>query len=220
MNKETVTVIIPAYNEARTIGDVVRVAMSSSVVDDVLVVSDGSTDETVIFAKKAGAQVIDLKQNVGKGGAMIKGLEQTNASIIVFLDADLIGLTARHLELLVRPVLDRTRSMQVGIRDRGFVFTSLAHWLPLISGERALRREIVNGIPQEFYRGFMIEAAFNYFCQSRDLPYGFIDLPHLSIRRKYQKVGWPKAVVQYVAMTGQIVWSLIRVRFAKFIGKF
>lgn len=220
MNKETVTVIIPAYNEAQTIGEVVRVALSSPFVDEVVVVSDGSIDETAVFAEKAGARVIDLKENVGKGGAMIAGLEQTSASIIVFLDADLIGLTVEHLEQLVRPVLDQTRSMQVGIRDRGRIFTSFAHRLPLISGERALRREVAVGIPREFYRGFMIEVAFNYFCQSRGLSYGFVDLPHLSIRRKYQKVGWPKAVVQYVAMTGQIVWSLIRVRFAKFIGKF
>ncbi|MCX6715001.1 MAG: glycosyltransferase [Candidatus Uhrbacteria bacterium] len=220
MNKETVVVIIPAYNEAQTIGDVVCVAASCPLVDEVVVVSDGSLDETADLAKNAGARVINLKQNVGKGGAMIKGLEQTDASIIVFLDADLIGLTTAHLEQLIRPVLDRTRSMQVGIRDRGALFTPLTHWFPLISGERALRREIAEGIPRQFYRGFMIEVAFNYFCQTRSLPYGSVDLPQLSIRRKYQKIGWPKAVVQYVAMTGQIVWSLIRVRFAKFIGKF
>lgn len=220
MNKETVAVIIPAYNEAKTIGDVVCVAVLSSLIDEVIVVSDGSTDETVEVATHAGARTIDLRDNVGKGGAMIKGLEQTHASIIVFLDADLLGLTEKHLEQLVRPVLDRTTSMQVGIRDRGRFFTVLTHWFPLIGGERALRREVVDAIPHEFYRGFMIEAAFNYFCSSRKLPYGVVDLKGLSIRRKYEKVGWPKAVVQYLLMTGQILSSLIRVRFAKFIGKF
>ncbi|OGL71709.1 hypothetical protein A3C09_01800 [Candidatus Uhrbacteria bacterium RIFCSPHIGHO2_02_FULL_47_44] len=220
MNKETVAVIIPAYNEAKTIGGVVRVAVSSPFIDEVIVVSDGSTDETVEVATHAGARVIDLQENQGKGGAMIKGIEQTRASIIVFLDADLIGLTERHLEQLVRPVLDRTCSMRVGIRDRGRFFTALTHWFPLISGERAVRREVVDAIPHTFYCGFMIESAFNYYCKTHGLQYDSVDLKGLSIRRKYEKVGWPKAVVQYLTMTGQILASLIRVRFAKFIGKF
>lgn len=215
-----VAVIIPAYNEAPTIGEVVRVARSSSLVQEVIVVSDASTDETVSLAKQAGATVIDLKQNIGKGGAMRKGLEETCASIIVFLDADLIGLTRDHVEQLVRPVLQGEYAMQVGIRDRGTVFTKLTRVFPIISGERALRREVVDQIPHRFYRGFMIEVAFNYFCQTRRLQHGLVNLKGLSIRRKYEKVGWPKAVVQYVAMTGQIVWAILQVRFARFIGEF
>lgn len=220
MNKETVAVIIPAFNESATIGTVVRVAVLSSLVDEVIVVSDGSTDETARIAKEAGAKTIDLKQNIGKGGAMRKGLEQTQASVIVFLDADLIGFTGEHLAKLIRPVLDRACVMQVGIRDRGPFWTACAHYLPLISGERAVRREILEQIPERFYQGFMIEAAFNYYCRTRRLKRGLVDLKGLSIRRKYQKVGWPKAVVQYSLMTAQIIWAILQVRFAKFIGTF
>lgn len=220
MNKETVAVIIPAFNESATIGAVVRVAVLSPLVDEVIVVSDGSTDETARIAKEAGAKTIDLKQNIGKGGAMRKGLEQTQASVIVFLDADLIGFTGEHLAKLIRPVLDRACVMQVGIRDRGPFWTTCAHYLPLISGERAVRREILEQIPERFYQGFMIEAAFNYYCRTRRLKRGLVDLKGLSIRRKYQKVGWPKAVVQYSLMTAQIIWAILQVRFAKFIGTF
>ena len=220
MNKETVAVIIPAFNESTTIGTVVRVATASSLVDEVIVVSDGSTDETVRIAKEARARTIDLKQNIGKGGAMQKGFEQTQASVIVFLDADLIGFTKDHLEKLIRPVLDQTSMMQVGIRDRGVFWTAFAHHLPIISGERALRREILEHIPKRFYKGFMIEEAFNYYCRTRRLKRGLVDLNGLSIRRKYQKVGWPKAVVQYILMTAQIIWAILQVRFAKFIGTF
>lgn len=220
MNKDTVAVIIPAFNESATIGTVVQIAVSSPFVDEVIVVSDGSTDETVRMAKEAGATTIDLKQNIGKGGAMRKGFEHTQAPVIVFLDADLIGLTSEHLAKLVHPVLDQTVMMQVGIRDRGVFWTALAHYFPIISGERALRREILEQIPERFYQGFMIEAAFNYYCRTRKLKRGLVDLKGLSIRRKYQKVGWPKAVVQYSLMTAQIIWAILQVRFAKFIGTF
>jgi glycosyltransferase involved in cell wall biosynthesis len=220
MNKESIAVIIPAYNEATTIGTVVRVALSSSFVNEVIVVSDGSTDETVRTAQEAGARTIDLKKNIGKGGAMRKGFEQTQASVIVFLDADLIGFTGEHLAKLIRPVLDQTAMMQVGIRDRGVFWTALAHYLPIISGERALRREILEHIPAQFYQGFMIEVALNYHCRTHRLKRGLVDLHGLSIRRKYQKVGWPKAVVQYSLMIVQIIWAILKVRFAKFIGTF
>lgn len=220
MNKQSVAVIIPAYNEALTIGEVVRVARSCNLVDEVIVVSDGSQDETVDVARRAGAAVVDLKENVGKGGAMIVGLQQTQAPTIVFLDADLIGFTLQHIEQLARPVLSGDVAMQVGMRDRGPVFTPLAHLFPIVSGERALRREIAEQIPRAFYHGFMIEAAFNYYCKTRKLPHRLVDLKGLSIRRKYEKVGWPKAVVQYARMTIQISSAILQVRFARFIGKF
>lgn len=220
MIKQTVTAIIPAYNEAHTIGDVVSVVRSCSFVNEVIVVSDGSTDETSSIAKEAGAIVIDLEQNVGKGKAMIEGFQHTNAEVIIFLDADLIGLTTKHAEQLVRSVLDGKRVMQVGIRDRGTFWTRVSHHFPLISGERAIRRDVVKAIPDRFYHGFMIEVAFNYYCRSRKLSYGAVDLIGLSMRRKYQKVGWPKAVVQYVAMTAQIIRAMIIVRLMKVAGKF
>jgi len=220
MNKQRLVVIIPAYNEAKTVGHVVRVATSSVLVDEVVVVSDGSTDETSVVASQAGARVIALPQNLGKGGALVMGIKQTHSDIIVFLDADLLGFTTEHLEQLIAPVLSGTHAMIVGMRDRGVFLTGLAHHLPLISGERAMLREVAEGIPDRFYKGFMIEAAFNYYCRTRKMPYRAIDLHGLSIRHKYQKVGWPKAVVQYMRMSLQILSALIRVRIANLIGLF
>lgn len=220
MNKQTVAVVIPAFNEAQTIGNVVGVVVACKHIDQVIVVSDGSSDETVKIAKEAGATVVDLQKNIGKGMAMIEGVRQTDASIIVFLDADLIGLTEKHLDQLLEPVLNGSRAMQVGMRDRGIFWTKLAHHFPLISGERAVRRDVIDGTPVRFYLGFMIEIALNYYCRSRGLPYGAVDLKGLSIRRKYQKVGWPKAVIQYIKMTAEIILCMIRVRLARLFGNF
>lgn len=220
MNNPSVVAIIPAFNEAKTIERVVSVAVSSPHIDEVVVVSDGSTDDTAVIAAQAGARVIMLSHNQGKGGALTQGIQQTHSDIIIFLDADLIGLTKEHLEQLIKPVLNGTFAMVVGMRDRGRVLTMIAHHLPLISGERAMIRYVAEGVPYPFYKGFMIESALNYYCRTRKLRYKAIDLTNLSIRHKYEKVGWRKAVVQYVRMSIQIFLSLIRVRIAYLLGLF
>jgi glycosyltransferase involved in cell wall biosynthesis len=81
--------LIPAYQAEETVGDVVRGARLS--VDRVLVVDDGSTDRTGERAAGAGAEVLRLPENSGKGSALRAGLERvlaSDATHVVFLDAD------------------------------------------------------------------------------------------------------------------------------------
>ncbi len=215
-----IAVIIPAYNEAPTVGAVVAAAHRSPHVSEVIVVSDGSTDGTVEAAQSAGADVVVLLANKGKGEAMRAGVARTNAPFLLFLDADLYGLTPEHIERLVLPVLSGSRVMNVGLRDRGRSLTNLTRYLPLISGERAMRREVFEGVPREYAQGFMVEAALNYFCRSRRLDYGHVVLPGVTIRRKIAKVGWKRGVVQYALMGAAIVKSVLFVRVARLIGRF
>ncbi|MGD0061000.1 MAG: glycosyltransferase family 2 protein [Verrucomicrobiia bacterium] len=81
--------LIPAYNEAARVGKVVAVAHRH--VDEVVVVDDGSTDETVTAAEKAGAKVLRHQQNRGKGAAIATALDyfgRSDAELAVLLDAD------------------------------------------------------------------------------------------------------------------------------------
>lgn len=66
--------IIPAYNEKSTIGDVIKA--TSRFVDEILVISDGSTDSTIDVAKKAGATVIDNIVNRGLGRTIQRGYDE------------------------------------------------------------------------------------------------------------------------------------------------
>lgn len=209
-----VTAIIPAFNEATTIGQVVNVLVSSPDIHEVLVVSDGSTDETVRVARQAGATVYELFPNRGKGEAMRYGVSKTDAEIVVFFDADLIGLTQEHVEELVSPVVNGERMMNVGLRDRGPILTALTRHLPLISGERAMQRFVIEGVPSRCLKGFMVESALNSFCRLRKYSYGSVKLSGLSIRRKYQKVGMRRAVLQYARMVFHIVKGMIIVRYS------
>ena len=217
-----ITAIIPAYNEEQTVAAVVRIAHQSDLIDDVLVVSDGSTDNTVDVARAAGARILALSKNHGKGAAMRLGVLDTNAPIILFLDADLLGLTVDHLEKLILPVVTGARVMNVGQRDRGdFINTWVKRLpLPLISGERAVRRDIFLEIPEEYIQGFMVENALNYKCRVKKFRYGSVLMPGLSIRRKYQKVGWKIGLKQYVRMTFQIIKAILVVRIARVFKQF
>lgn len=220
MKRLRVAAIIPAYNEEKTIAAVVRPLVASPLVDEVIVISDGSTDQTLLCAQAEGARAYGLSRNSGKGEAMRAGVGHTQAEILLFLDADLIGFTENHIELLLLPVLGGARAMNIGMRDRGSFLTRLSSRLPLISGERAMRREVFEGIGPEFMHGFMVESSLNYYCRVHHLAYGAILMPHVMIRRKFEKVSLSRAVVQYINMFGQVIQAMLAVRLANLFGKF
>ena len=84
----SISVIIPAYNEEKSIEKVVQIAKENANVDEIIVVDNLSTDTTSEIAKKVGAKVVDCN-NQGKGYAMEVGLHEAKNEIVVFLDADI-----------------------------------------------------------------------------------------------------------------------------------
>jgi len=89
MTPPSVSVVLPAYNEAGTIARVVRDALAHTRAPcEVLVIDDGSVDDTGRLAEEAGARVVRLRRNQGKGVAMREGFAAARGEIIVLLDAD------------------------------------------------------------------------------------------------------------------------------------
>ena len=88
MSETTVSVIIPAYNEAGSIGDIVSEIKSLYPDFEVIVINDGSVDDTVAEAKKAGATVYSHPYNVGNGAAIKSGIRIAAGDIVVFMDGD------------------------------------------------------------------------------------------------------------------------------------
>ncbi|MFY9412655.1 MAG: glycosyltransferase family 2 protein, partial [Dethiobacteria bacterium] len=156
-----VAAIVPAYNEEKTIGAVLGVLTKCRLINEVIVVSDGSTDDTVKIALQFdGVQVVELPENRGKGGAMKAGLEQTAAEIVLFLDADLIGLTEDHVNALLQPVLENQALMSLGVFEKGRVATDLAQKVaPYLSGQRALQRDLLSDLSDLDLTRFGVEVA-------------------------------------------------------------
>ena len=140
-------VLIPALDEADRIGRVIRAALDARC-GPVLVVDDGSRDGTAEAAEAAGAQVLRLPSNVGKGGALAAGAGRSDADVVILLDADLTGLRPDHVRALAAPVvdgrLDMTRGVFVGARSATTTAQRLA---PVLAGQRALRREALLSVP-------------------------------------------------------------------------
>lgn len=101
----TVTVVLPAYNEESRIVDTLKAVKSLSLVDEIIIVNDGSTDRTAEQVREMGITLIDLPTNQGKGGAMNAALPYVNCDLVVFLDADL-GSSAKEAVKIIQVVAD------------------------------------------------------------------------------------------------------------------
>jgi len=113
-----VSVVLPAYNEAGTIAGVVRGCRAAlPQVEEVLVVDDGSSDGTAACAAQAGARVLRVERNGGKGHALRLGIERSVGDILVFLDAD--GQDDPHEIPILLDALTAGADLVVGSRFLG-----------------------------------------------------------------------------------------------------
>ncbi|MFH1546585.1 MAG: HAD-IB family phosphatase, partial [Patescibacteria group bacterium] len=100
-----VSCIIPAFNEEKRVGRVIAVARRVCEISEILVIDDGSSDETVAAARKHGARVIRHEINIGKGAALRTGARHAKHDHLVFLDADLGNITPTKIKKLIAPLI-------------------------------------------------------------------------------------------------------------------
>lgn len=212
MDTVKVAAVIPAYNEAQRIGAVLAAVRAAPSINDIIVVSDGSTDDTIEAARDGHqTQLVTLLRNVGKGGAMRAGAEKAEADILVFLDADLIGLTPEHVEALVQPVASSQADIAVGVFRGGRGATDLSQYLvPGISGQRALRREIFMDIPETETARFAIETRVNKYAQHHGLRVVYVPLRGVTHVMKEEKRGLVRGLTDRVRMYRDIALVLLR----------
>jgi len=171
-----ISVIIPARNEEERISATVEAAKGLPHVKEVLVVDDGSTDETARLANEAGARVIVLRKNVGKAAAVMQGYALAGFRWVLLLDADLAA-TATEADCLISPIVSGQADMTIArfpeVPGRGGgagIVVRLARWgayrlggvklrAPL-SGQRCLEREAMEAaLP--FSGRFGLETSLN-----------------------------------------------------------
>jgi glycosyltransferase involved in cell wall biosynthesis len=140
MRKELpkVTCIIPAFNEEKTIGNVLETVAASPLINEIIVIDDGSTDKT---ANKAAEKipldkVIKHKKNRGKADALITGAKAAKNPILFFCDADLIGLKKAHLKELIEPVTKGEVRMVVGAQEYMNTFKESRAYQKLLESAR------------------------------------------------------------------------------------
>ena len=168
-----ISAIIAAYNEEETIANVLSALSRSPLIDEIIVVSDGSTDSTVDIARSfADVTTIAVRENQGKGRAMRLGVQHAAHDVLFFVDGDMLNVSDEHIESLVLPVVRGECDMNVGVRHRGPAldfFHLKMHIGPVLSGIRVMRRAVFNSVPLQYMERFKIEAALNYFCAAASL---------------------------------------------------
>ncbi len=203
---------MPARNEETTVAEVVRAAAAAPGVGTVFVVDDGSSDGTAEAARAAGASVLTARPAGSAAGdkarALAAGVAASEAEVLVFFDADILGSRPGHFEALAAPVLAGEAALSCGIVSYGRLRDPLFLRLPPITGLRAVRREVFEAIPDEKRNGFQIEIMVNEVVARRRLPATIRVLPGLRHRSKIEKAGWRAGLPAHLAMTRDLLACL------------
>ena len=206
----SVDAVIPALNEAGRVGAVVETVRSSGLVGRILVVNDGSEDGTAAEAQEAGAQVLDLPETGGKAHAMLVGAMASQAEYLLFLDADLIGLTAGHVRAMLDPVARGETRSTVGIFEQGRGATDWAQAVsPWLSGQRVIPRQIFLEISGLDDMGYGVEVAITRHLSRLEIKPAVVSLVGMSHLMKEEKTGFFKGAAKRMAMYGQICATML-----------
>ncbi len=119
-----VSIIIPAYNEEKTLQEIIGKVYDTDIEKEIIVVNDGSQDNTSLILDKIkiryGLKIINLEKNYGKGYAIRKGIEQSKGTIILTQDADLETDPSEYKKLL-GPIFEGKAKVVFGSRFLGSI---------------------------------------------------------------------------------------------------
>ena len=190
----SLSIIIPAKNEATVIGDVVSSVRGIYADAEILVVDDGSTDQTAAFAERAGATVVNHPVSLGNGAAIKAGARAASGEILVMMDGDGQHKAEDIPSLLAK--LNEGYDMAIGARDSGShagvgrlaanglynVFASMisGHRIPdLTSGFRAVRADLFKRFLYLLPNGFSYPTTITMAFLRSGFPVTFVSIKAL-----------------------------------------
>ena len=191
LNDQKILALIPAYNEGERIAPVVRQALAYL---PVLVVDDGSTDQTAAYAKTAGAEVLSQQPNQGKGAALQIGFAtalERGYEAVITLDAD-----GQHdpneIPAFIRVFREEPLDLVIGQRDfsrmpplrrmantigTGLFSAAVGRPIPdNQSGYRLVSRRLMEALGDAGERGFEFEVEMIAVCVSQGFKIGWVPI--------------------------------------------
>ena len=170
---QKISALVPAHNEEKFIFDTVRALQHIPEFNEIIVIDDASVDKTAAMARQAGAMVISLPSNLGKGGALNQGVAAATGDVIALVDGDL-GSSAVEVAKLLAPVLAGSADMTVarfprarkkggfglvkGLARNGIKWYTGLETLAPLSGQRVMTRQVVDFLGG-FESGYGVEVG-------------------------------------------------------------
>jgi glycosyltransferase involved in cell wall biosynthesis len=207
--KNKISCIIPAYNEADRIGNVLRVLQKHPLIDEVIVVNDGSKDNTDNVVKKfKSVRLISYKKNRGKTFALLKGIKASKNNILMFIDSDLIGLQPKNITDLISSVKSSKADVSISIKGNSLAIFKLLG-LDFVSGERVFHKKLLGDINElSKLAGFGFESFLNRKIIKNNLRIKIVSWKNVSHARKSEKIGWVKGTLGEFSMLLQIIKTI------------
>jgi len=208
---EKVSCIIPAYNEESTIAGVVKTCLKTPEIDEIIVVSDGSTDKTaerVRQIKSKKIKIIDLPENHGKGFAVVQGIKAAKNETLLFLDADLINLKPHHLSSLIWPIINNQADMAIAVWG-SFSPNVLYSWQ--LNGQRCLKSKFIKRFLKDLASSkYGLEILLNeIFKNKRRVAVPLIFSKHPHILKHQKDENWIK---NYIKESFQVAKAFIKTK--------
>ena len=221
MKQEKVSCIIAARNEAERINSVLLVAFNHPLIDEIIVVQTFSTDNTSQtvkdFIKNHSAKNIKLIEDnkfPGKAYAMYLGVENSKNAVLLFLDADLNGLTKNNIDELVCPLTENKIDMTIGFMKDALWLYKLFNVDP-ICGQRSIKKDLFMKMPDCRYSKYGIESLQNDFLIASSKEIKIVKMPNVGQKRKYKKIGFFKGWLADIKMTKDIFSSVSIFKYTK-----
>jgi glycosyltransferase involved in cell wall biosynthesis len=197
-----ISCIVCAYNEGDRLRDILRAVDQHPALREVVVVNDGSTDNTEAFVRAhPSIRIVSNTANCGKAFAMSRGIAAATGEHLMFLDADLAGLGPREVDLLAAPVTSGRADVSISLRRNSLpLYRSLG--LDFVSGERVIpawlvRDQVAAMATLPRWGG---ETFINQLVIDAKLKIEVVDWPGVSNIRKYQKVGRLRGLLEELRM--------------------
>jgi glycosyltransferase involved in cell wall biosynthesis len=192
-----ISCIVCALNEGPRIAAVLAVAAAHPLIAEVIVVDDGSADDTAqVAARHPRVRVISHARNQGKSRAVATGVAAARHELLMLLDADLKGLRADDLSALAAPVLAGRAAVSLSLRRNSL---ALFRWVGIdfVSGERVVDRRLLSDVLQDIHAlpRFGIEVFMNKRIIAARLPVAIANWRTVTQSRKTEKLGWWRGVL-------------------------
>lgn len=214
--KNNVSIIICAFNEEKTIENVVRKCREFNPNSEIVVVDDGSDDETgnilSSLQDELGLRYLPLPENKGKSFAMVSGIQAAINDIILFFDADVTGIKKEHFNQLLVPLYDieKPADMVLGYPSETLIDYRVNPFKSL-TGERALRKKDLEPILQDIKDiRFGVETYINLHFQANGKKIKYTQLNGLTHPNKYDKTTPAKATKEFINEGKEIAVTLLQ----------